>query len=312
MIKNLGINLVQKFEHDADKIVKRLLELNIGWVRLGFDFYNFDRKKSDVLVEKLLASKIKILGLLYGEVPGNINTSIFLNRSYVSIFGKEKSYLRFIKNIVSRYAKIDHWEIWNEPNSARFWQARPSPEEYGIMLKDASQLVKAIDPKNNVVFGGVSGDDDIGFFNIVKSGFEKKVLDDGIKQYVDIINFHPYDRYCYFGMRSYMFYLDHFRERFKEAIQYSKGLGKPMWITEFGISRRYVHLKDEEIADLYFELYSLCAAASVPFFIWGLIGPNGKDYSLFNPELNFSVLDDDGELNSFGKALIKRFASLHG
>ncbi|MCM2325418.1 MAG: cellulase family glycosylhydrolase [Candidatus Woesearchaeota archaeon] len=307
MIKNLGINLVPKFEHDSAIIVKRLLELDVEWVRLGFDFYNFDRKKLDILVAKLSEAGIKILGLLYGEVPGVMKTSIFLDRNYSSIFGKEKSYLRFIKNIVSRYAEIDHWEIWNEPNSARFWQAKPSPQEYGIMLKDASQLLKGINPKNKIVFGGVAGDDDISFFNIVRSRFEKDVLARGIGDHVDIVNFHPYDKYCYFGIRDYSFYLRHFKERFKDAIAYSKTLNKPIWITEFGISRKYVYLKEEEIADVYFELYSLCSKESIPFFIWDLIGPYGKVYSRFNPELTFAVLDNEGELNSFGKKLLYRF-----
>lgn len=50
---------------------------------------------------------------------------------------------------------IRDWEIWNEPDSATFFDG--TPQQYAQMLRVAHDAIKAIDPQANVLLGGISG-----------------------------------------------------------------------------------------------------------------------------------------------------------
>lgn len=50
---------------------------------------------------------------------------------------------------------VRDWEIWNEPDSASFFNG--TPEQYAQMLRVAHDAIKEIDPQDNVLLGGISG-----------------------------------------------------------------------------------------------------------------------------------------------------------
>jgi hypothetical protein len=50
---------------------------------------------------------------------------------------------------------IQDWEIWNEPDSPAFFTG--TPQQYAMMLRTAHDAIKAVNPADNVLLGGVSG-----------------------------------------------------------------------------------------------------------------------------------------------------------
>ena len=50
---------------------------------------------------------------------------------------------------------IRDWEIWNEPVTAIFFDG--TPMQHAQMLRAAHDSIKAIDPRANVLLGGISG-----------------------------------------------------------------------------------------------------------------------------------------------------------
>ncbi|MGC9333871.1 MAG: hypothetical protein ACP5JJ_06980, partial [Anaerolineae bacterium] len=48
--------------------------------------------------------------------------------------------------------QVQHWEIWNEENGGQ-WHIRP--EYYARLLVKSSETLKAIDPDNKILFGGL-------------------------------------------------------------------------------------------------------------------------------------------------------------
>ncbi len=50
---------------------------------------------------------------------------------------------------------IRDWEIWNEPDTAEFFDG--TPQQYAFMLRTAHDAIKSVDPADNVLLGGVSG-----------------------------------------------------------------------------------------------------------------------------------------------------------
>ncbi len=64
-------------------------------------------------------------------------------------------YASVIWQIVSRADPvIRDWEIWNEPDTAQFFDG--TPQQYAFMLRAAHDAIKSVDPADNVLLGGIS------------------------------------------------------------------------------------------------------------------------------------------------------------
>lgn len=66
----------------------------------------------------------------------------------------------FASAAAARFAPtgIHTWEIWNEPNSALFWQPEVDPTAYVSLLHAASQAIRKADSKAFVLIGGLTVD----------------------------------------------------------------------------------------------------------------------------------------------------------
>lgn len=67
-------------------------------------------------------------------------------------------FARFARAAAERYAPLGvrAWEIWNEPNLARFW-AVPNPLGYGRLFVAAQSAITSVDPGATVLLGGLAG-----------------------------------------------------------------------------------------------------------------------------------------------------------
>jgi hypothetical protein len=65
-------------------------------------------------------------------------------------------YAAVVTQIVSHADPVIHdWEIWDEPDTAEFFDG--TPQQYAFMLRAADDAIKAVDPADNVLLGGISG-----------------------------------------------------------------------------------------------------------------------------------------------------------
>ncbi len=94
-------------------------------------------------------------------------------------------YADFFRVVVNRYKAqgVHAYEVWNEPNLARFWPSGVSAAEYTQMLKAAYPAIKQADPSSTVVLGGLSGND---------RAYLQQVYDNGGKGYFDAAGIHDY------------------------------------------------------------------------------------------------------------------------
>lgn len=94
-------------------------------------------------------------------------------------------YADFFRFVVNRYKAqgVHAYEVWNEPNLARFWASGVSAAEYTQMLKAAYPAIKQADPSATVVLGGLSGND---------RTYLQQVYDNGGKGYFDAAGIHDY------------------------------------------------------------------------------------------------------------------------
>ena len=114
---------------------------------------------------------------------------------------------------------IIYWEIWNEPDGG-FWKPDPNAAQFVPLLKIAYEELKAADPENVVMVGGLCG------WNV---GYLRDMYAAGAKGYFDAIAVHPYgwgvDRSAFQRKRM---------EEFKTVLADHGDGACALWITECG------------------------------------------------------------------------------
>lgn len=93
------------------------------------------------------------------SAPRNLYAPIFSDGTDIPAPGKSVNpanpWARFVYAAVARYTpRVRHWEIWNEPDYALFWNG--SVQDYYRLLKVAYIAAKFADPDCTVLLGGLA------------------------------------------------------------------------------------------------------------------------------------------------------------
>jgi len=96
---------------------------------------------------------------------------------------RSADYAAFVGMLAGRYAgRVAGWEVWTEPDEARFWKPRPDPTGYARLLRAASRAIRAADPSATVIGGSIAFDD---------TAFARALYDSGVKGTFDVLSIHP-------------------------------------------------------------------------------------------------------------------------
>ncbi len=110
--------------------------------------------------------------------------------------------------------------LWNEPNNLSHWNFHLDPDwqRFAEMVKAASVAIRRVNPELTIVLGGVSSCD---------ADFLRRMKDLGVMEHVDAVGVHgfPLD-WNHWEMREWP-------AKVAEAAEVS---GKPVWVTEVGVS----------------------------------------------------------------------------
>jgi hypothetical protein len=149
-----------------------------------------------------------------------------------------QQFARFAREAVKRYNArgIDVWEIWNEPN-INFWMPSPDPAGYTKLLAAASAAIRSINPRAQVILGGLAATDSENG-RISQSSFLTAVLRLGAGKMVDGVGYHPYTYPYLPSARTEFLTAWEKMTRGPEnlrAIMTRFGVGAlPIWLTEVG------------------------------------------------------------------------------
>ena len=198
-----------------------------------YDWRSFDR-----LVGRMAARGIDLLPLLYGTPnwiyrdeatppihdPSASAEWVKLLRELVGRYGPNGLYWKL--NPLTPYRPIRAWQIWNEPNSPKFWAPAPSPGAYARLLQLSAQAIHAVDPHAAIVTGGVVADPR-GKGSIPGPDFLARLLTiPGVAQAADKYGYHPYAK----NVPGVLAEIGAARKALRAA-----GHGRaPIWVTEFG------------------------------------------------------------------------------
>ncbi|MBU4418761.1 MAG: beta-galactosidase, partial [Candidatus Omnitrophica bacterium] len=209
---------------DLEKAVSLMQEAGVGWVRVDFLWGDiepqegsFDFAKHDCIVELLKSKGMQILGVLqysadWASACGKWNCPPKENKLFVNYAGK----------VIERYkSAVKYWELWNEPDSATYWQEQDGLKSYCVLLKEVYTKAKQIDPECRILNGGIAN----GISSI------NHLYDHGAKDYFDILNIHFFETPQHTGgikaVASYP-------KLAYKIMQRNGDQDKKIWITEIG------------------------------------------------------------------------------
>ena len=109
-----------------------------------------------------------------------------------TLYGDEcrEAWLRYVHALARRYrGVVDHWEVWNEPNSIHFWRpGKPDAAQYIELVKLASAAIKAEIPGARIGGGEACG----ALFD--NGGWDRRFFELGGAKEIDFWCFHAYGR----------------------------------------------------------------------------------------------------------------------
>lgn len=244
-----GIGMTLHLRGADAATVKREFDLmaamNVTWVRIDIDWSAVEPRRgklqweqTDLLVKEAVAHNMSVLVML-GFTPAwaqpagadSLSDPRHSRPKDLATFGT------FVRLAAERYAPLGvrSWEIWNEPNTAKFWPTRPDANEYGNVFRTAAASIRGVDPRATLLIGGLGPQYDTPGAEIPPAKYLEQLYTNGAAQLADGIAVHPYS-YPHLPMDPAQRQIGGFVDLPElQAVMAANGDGdKLVWITEVG------------------------------------------------------------------------------
>jgi hypothetical protein len=247
----LGMNAFLEKEADRNNIVRSvemLREAGVTYVRQSFPWQEIEPapgayrewEKYDFIVNQLTGAGIGILA--------RVDTIPRWARPPTDDFERWdkgppqdfNNYANFVGVLAERYrGKIQHFQVWNEPNLTGEWGGKPiDPAQYGLLLQFTWKRVKQIDPAIQIVTAGLAQttEDGVSTNNLNELDFIRGLYESGAQPYFDILSVmnyglgdSPEDRRVGPERTNFSRLL-----LVRELMEKYGDEAKPVWISEYG------------------------------------------------------------------------------
>lgn len=176
---------VEELKAGLPYLLEKTTSLGVKWVRLSVDWPlveddngNFHWNLLDPMIDGLVNAGIEVYISLHAG--HNAHT-----QDKAPLTDEERSaWIKYAKKVAQRYGnRIDYWEIWNEPNTVWFWPRPVRAEDYFLLVKQASEMLKEVDPRCKVIGGSLAR---------IDVPYTTRLFELGIADYIDVLSYHPY------------------------------------------------------------------------------------------------------------------------
>ena len=133
-----------------DRLGLEVVRVTVNWYDVERAPGSYSWRRTDALLNALNSRGLDPVVTLWGT-PGWANEGQAPNR----LPAQASDFANFARTIAARYAFVDHWVIWNEPNQRR-WLDPVSPGQYvSKLLNPAYQAIKSVTASAKIA-GGVT------------------------------------------------------------------------------------------------------------------------------------------------------------
>ncbi|HBM91448.1 MAG TPA: hypothetical protein DD400_06215 [Rhodospirillaceae bacterium] len=240
----------------------------IGWTEIEKELGHYDWQQTDALVARVRRAGLKMVVPLLGghpsyggfvpAPPNNVDHDLVRVRAPMTPEAIQ-AYARFTAQVVLRYGSKDIvWEIWNEPDLARFWPPKADVQHFSVLAEAACKTMRSVVPDAFIVgpsLGRIPDpQDDVG------SAFFESFLSSGASACMDAITVHPYRH----GDEEPEAVFKDYRRLFPLMIKHR--VSKPLLNTEWGYTGTQV--SEEKRADYALRTRLIDVMWGVPLSIW--------------------------------------------
>jgi GH35 family endo-1,4-beta-xylanase len=247
----IGMNL--HFRGADAATIKRQFDLmaamNVAWVRVDVDWSviesergQFDWTSVDMIVDEAAARGIDVLAVLVFS-PAWARSTTTADPATADPATANRSrpvpseWATFAHVAAQRYAPlgVHSWEIWNEPNTSKFWPPRPDVNEYGSLFWVAADAIRGVDPEATLLIGGLSPKYDVPEAELTPVDYLEALYANGAAQRADGVAAHPYT-FPALPMDAQQRTVGGFPDlpALHAVMERHGDGGKKIWITEFG------------------------------------------------------------------------------
>jgi len=167
-----------------DDMPVKWARLQTGWNRVEREKGKYDWKWLDESVDGLISRGIQpFFNVGYGN---KFYTDDEMGYHPMNSEEALKAWKLFVTALAKRYkGKVQHYEIWNEPNLTGFWKpGKTDPKKYVQLVRETAPLIRKNCPGAVIVGGVVSR---------LPYIFIKSLFEEGLGKEIDIFSFHPYN-----------------------------------------------------------------------------------------------------------------------
>ncbi|MFD0462849.1 family 1 glycosylhydrolase [Microvirga aerilata] len=289
-------------------------ELGVAWVRTDFwwdlvqsggpNSYNWS--ELDRMVAAANKYNIKVVATLHGT-PDWIDSSGGM-RADANIL----AYANFAKAAAEHFAgKVQHWQIWNEPNLRLYWHVQPDASDYTKTLKAANTAIKGADPSAFVISGGLSPAPETAGDHVGAVAFLDQMYANGARGSFDAVGYHPYSWPLMPDDSAPWNGWEMMETGIRQTMIANGDANTPVWMTEMGgpTSGRTNAISQQRQADTIQQSYDLATgyswAGPIMWYTYqdrggstsnaenwfGLVGPNGERKAAYAAYQNIALHD---------------------
>ncbi len=206
----VGFECLDRDMWDADQAWPVLDDLGVKWARVQTGWAKTEKEPGvynfawlDEIVDKLLARGVTPwLSISYGNklYTKKMNSGDSISPNYkdcnehgvgfppIQTQPERDAWQNYVRELVKHFRdRVDHYEVWNEPDLLSFWQSGPKAAEYVELVRLTSEPLREEQPDAKLIGGAIAWGMTV---------WSLKYLDDcmkaGIHKYIDIISYHGY------------------------------------------------------------------------------------------------------------------------
>jgi hypothetical protein len=188
------------------------LRFYLPWAAVESQRDRYDWSQPDAVMRDVADAGLEALPFLFGSPDWAAHRDGFRCRDDCSPYAPASietryAFARFAAAAVARYGPdgsfwtanpslpqrpVHAWQVWNEPNLARFYEPDADASEYADLLRVSAAAIRVVDPGADVVLGGLFGPSStsrmIGARRFLKELYRVPDIEDSF----DGIAVHPY------------------------------------------------------------------------------------------------------------------------
>jgi len=298
-----GYGVQVKEGRTSDAELEKIKEAGLSYVRFAIPWYEVEKGRGsyvwgyfDQFVSRLREKGLKAVIIINGGHPSYTG---YMKAEQAKHSDAAKDYpvapasdeaidafARFAAKAVEHFGGDDIvWEIWNEPDTGRFWAPHVDVAAYVKLAQETCWAMRSVNPRARIVgpamagMPGLDADSD--------SGFLGPILQSGAADCLDAVSLHPYrdrERPPETVLRAYK----HLASFMKSNTPKNRKT-LPVVTTEWGFT--LADMGEPEQAAYVLRSFLLNSLAGVPLSIWYEWRDSGSEQD--DPEAQFGLLKQD-------------------